>query len=206
MFVVLTRSAHRAAALTGELKEAGHSVRCVPLTGIVDVEPFPNPANYAGVLFTSANAVERAPFGVQWPRVGAVGPVTKAALDERGIFVAVVGTRGGAELAEAWGDCVGQQLLLPQAEGAHAALAEALLAKGAILTCARVYRTVRLEDVDTATLEGADVICFFAPSQVKAFRALDVETKARFCAYGPTTLAAMSGLEPVIDTDDLFAR
>ena len=30
-------------ALTGKLNRAGHTVRCVPLTGIVDLEPFPDP-------------------------------------------------------------------------------------------------------------------------------------------------------------------
>ena len=204
MLVVLTRPTHRAMALTAKLRKAGHAVRCVPLTGIVDLEPFPDPKDHEGVLFTSVSAVERAPFDVSWPRVGAVGPVTLAALDMRGIRVDVLGTGGGAELAEAWGDCVGQRLLLPQAEGAHPALAEALLAKGAILTCARVYRTVRLDDVDTAAFEGADVIYFFAPSQVEAFLELDVDTSAKYCAHGQTTLEAMSGLEPVIDTDELY--
>ena len=108
-------------------------------------------------------------------------------------------------MAEAWGDCVGQRLLLAQAEGAHPALADGLLARGAILTCARVYRSTPLEDVDRAVFEDADVICFFAPSQVEAFRELGVTTAASFCAYGPTTLATMTGLGPVIDTDELFS-
>ena len=205
MFVVLTRPTHRAMALTGKLKKAGHTVRCVPLTGIVDLERFPDPKDYEGVLFTSVSAVERAPFDVQWPRVGAVGPVTLAALEKRGIAVDVLGTGGGAALAEAWGDCVDQRLLLPQAEGAHPGLAEALVAKGAALTCARVYRTVPLDDVDTAALEGAEVIYFFAPSQVEAFRELDVNTSAKYCAHGQTTLEAMSGMEPVIDPEELTA-
>ena len=65
-------------------------------------------------------------------------------------------------------------------------------------------RSMQQVYVDTAALEGADVICFFAPSQVEAFRELDVETHAKYCAHGQTTLEAMSGLEPVIDTDELF--
>ena len=204
MLVVLTRPTQRAMALTGKLRKAGHAVRCVPLTGIVDLEPFPDPKGYEGVLFTSVSAVERAPFDAPWPRVGAVGPVTLAALDMRGIQVDVLGTGGGAELAEAWGDCVGQRLLLPQAEGAHPSLADGLLAKGANLTCARVYRSTPLDDVDRAVFLDADVICLFAPSQVEAFRELGVTTSASFCAYGPTTLAAMTGLGPVIGTDELF--
>ena len=83
MKIVLTRPAARGAKLAERLRNAGHEVACIPLTECRDAEPFPDPAPFDGVLFTSANAVARAPFNALWPRVGAVGQVTAAALHER---------------------------------------------------------------------------------------------------------------------------
>ncbi len=194
MRIVLTRDPERAGALAERLRAAGHEVSCVPLTAVEDGAPFPDPSGYDGVLFTSVNAVARAPAKARWPRVGAVGEATAAALRARGIDVDVVGALGGKELAEAWGPARGQRLLLPQAEDAHRDLADALRAAGAQVAAVPVYRTVPLRDVDVRPLEGADLVCFFAPSQVRAFRALGVRTRARFLGHGPTTEAAMEGL------------
>jgi uroporphyrinogen-III synthase len=199
MRIVLTREAARADALADRLRAAGHEVSCVPLTVVEDGEAFPDPSSFDGVLFTSANAVARAPAHARWPRVGAVGEATAAALRARGIRVDVVGAGGGKELAEAWGDARGQHLLLPQAEEAHPDLADALRAAGARVAVAAVYRTVPLSGVDPLPLERADLVCFFAPSQVRAFRALGVSTRARFWGHGPTTRAAMGGLPQVAE-------
>jgi uroporphyrinogen-III synthase len=196
--IVLTRPAARGAKLAERLRNAGHDVACVPVTEFQDAEPFPDPSPFDGVLFTSANAAARAPLGAAWPRVGAVGPVTAAALHERDIRVDVLGTGGGRELAEAWGPALGQRLLLPQAAGAHPALADALREKGAELVCVRVYRTMPVRDVDPAPFRDADLVCFFAPSHVRAFLNLRVETNARFWGHGPTTREAMGDL-PAVD-------
>ncbi|MFQ5845124.1 MAG: uroporphyrinogen-III synthase, partial [Planctomycetota bacterium] len=112
--------------------------------------------------------------------------------------VAVVGGGGGADRAVGWGAARGQRLLLPQAADAHPALAGALRRGGAEVTVARVYRTVPRRGVDMAPFAGADLVCFFAPSAVRAFVALDPPTAARWWAHGPTTSAALreAGLEP----------
>jgi len=201
--VVVTRPAGRGEAFLARLREAGHDVSHVPLTAVEDGAPFPDPAPFDGVLFTSASAVERAPAGATWPRVGAVGAATAEALRARRIAVDVVGDGGGAALARAWGGCRGQRLLLPQAADAHPALAAALRAAGAEVTCAAVYRTVPVVDVDRDALANADVLCFFAPSQVRAFETLGIETKAAFWAHGPTTRAAIRD-RPVMADDELF--
>jgi uroporphyrinogen III methyltransferase/synthase len=193
--VVLTRA--RGDALRARLEAQGHEVLCVPLTATRDNDPFPDPSPFDGVLFTSANAAHRAPNGARWPRVGAVGDATAAALAARGIRADVVGAGGGKDLARAWGPAEGQRLLLPQAQEAHPDLATALRLKGAQVTVVPVYRTVPLEGVDPAPFARADLICFFAPSQVRAFRALGVRTAARFWGVGPTTRAAMEGLPQV---------
>ncbi len=198
MRIVLTRDRERGDALAEQLRAKGHEVLCVPLTGAEDLDPFPDPSLFDGVLFTSVHAATRAPLYARWPRVGAVGQATTSVLAARGIHVDVVGAGGGKELAaelSASGPAVpGQWLLLPQAAEAHPDLADALLAAGARVTVVAVYRTVPLRSVDVAPLERADLVCFFAPSQVRAFRALSVKTGALFWGHGPTTRAAMEGL------------
>jgi uroporphyrinogen-III synthase len=140
--IVLLRDAERGGALAARLRARGHEGRCVPLLAVEAAGPFPDPAGFDGVLFTSANAVARAPSGARWPRVGAVGAATASALRARGIPVHVTGAGGGADLAAAWGPARGQRLLLPQAEAAHPALAEALRRAGADVVRAPVYRSV----------------------------------------------------------------
>ena len=205
MRVVLTRSEERGAEFASALREAGHEVACAPLTRIEDGEPFPDPAGFDGVLFASVAAVERAPAEAEWPRVGAVGPVTAAALEARGIRVEVVGAAGGEELARLWGPAPGDRLLLPQAAEAHAALDAGLRAAGAEVTRVAVYRTVVDPGADRVPFEAADVICFFAPSQVDAFSRLGIATNARLWGHGPTTSAALEGLEGHVDAlEDLL--
>jgi len=189
--IVLTRPRGRGDAWRDELAASGHDVVLVPLTEIRDADPFPDPASYDGVLFTSVSAVARAPEGVAWPRVGAVGKATAAALLERGIGVDAVGAAGGAELAAAWGTAMGQRLLLPQARHAHPDLELALRGMGADVTCVAVYETAPAPRVDRSALESADVIAFFAPSAVKVYRRLSVDTRARSWGIGATTRAAM---------------
>jgi uroporphyrinogen-III synthase len=196
MRIVLTRPRGRGDAWKERLAAAGHEVELVPLTEIRDGDPFPDPTGYDGVLFTSVAAVERAPEGVRWPRVGAVGEITAAALAERSIGVDVVGHGGGAELAQAWArdlqSMMGHRLLLPQARRAHTALEVALRAMGAEVDCVAVYETLPAPRVDRGALERAEVIAFFAPSAVRMFRRLQVETRARFWGAGATTRAAMA--------------
>jgi len=199
MRIVLTRPRGRDERWLRELVDAGHGVQVVPLTEIRDCDPFPDPSGYDGVLFTSVSAVERAPGGASWPRVGAVGPATAGALAELGVEPAVVGTGGGAELAQAWaaklGNAMGHRLLLPQARRAHADLEVALRGMGAEVDCVAVYETLPAPRVDRAALERAELIAFFAPSAVRAFARLDVETDARYWGVGLTTRKTMADLD-----------
>ena len=196
MQFVLTRPRGRGEAWRKQLEAVEHEVALVPLTEIRDGDPFPDPTGYDAVLFTSVAAVERAPEGAEWPRVGAVGSVTAAALEERSIGVDVIGTGGGAELASAWtqatGNLLGHRILLPQARRANATLEVALRGMGADVDCVTVYETVPAPRVDREALECADVIAFFAPSAVRIYRELRVKTSARFWGVGSTTCGAMA--------------
>jgi len=190
--IVLTRPRGRGEAWRDALEAQGHDVALVPLTEIRDGDPFPDPADYDGVLFTSVAAVARAPDGAAWPRIGAVGRATADALVERGLGVDVVGAGGGAELAAAWGNAMGQRLLLPQARQAHPDLELALRRMGAEVDCVAIYESAPAPRVDRAALERAEWIAFFAPSAVKVYRRLAVETAARYWGIGATTRRAMA--------------
>lgn len=207
MRIVLTRPRGRGEAWRTQLEAAGHEVALVPLSEIRDADPFPDPTGYDGVLFTSVSTVERAPQGANWPRIGAVGRTTAAALSERGIHADVVGAGGGRELAAAWGNAMGQRLLLPQARHAHPDLELALRKMGAEVDCVPVYETAPAARIDRPVLERAEVIAFFAPSAVVAYKRLAVETGASFWGIGATTRKAMAdaGLihQPVESLDSL---
>ena len=192
MRIVLTRPRGRGEAWKERLEEAGHEVALVPLTEIRDSDPFPEPAGYDGVLFTSVSAVARAPQGVEWPRIGAVGRVTADALAERGIRVDVTGAGGGTELAAAWGNAMGQRILLPQARHAHPDLELALRGMGAEVDCVAVYETAPAARVDRPALERAELTAFFAPSAVRVYKQLAVRTASRFWGIGETTRKALA--------------
>ncbi|MEM8886171.1 MAG: uroporphyrinogen-III synthase [Planctomycetota bacterium] len=208
MRIVLTRPPGRGEAWRRRLVDAGHEVVCAPLTEIRDADPFPDPVGFDGVLFTSVAAVERAPGGRDWPRVGAVGNTTAAALRERGIGVDVVGAGGGRELAAAWGNAMGQRLLLPQARDAHPDLELALTRMGAEVDCVPVYETFPAAEIDRAALEAAEVVAFFAPSAVRAYKELGLSTRPRYWGLGATTRTVMDtvGLphEPLASLDALL--
>lgn len=199
MRIIWTRAQDRGVEPRRALEALGHEVICVPLTRIEDGEPFPEELHlFDGVLFTSVAAVERIPMGRTWPtgrtwpRVAAVGTATAAALEARGVAVDVVGEGGGAELAAAWGYAQEQRLLLPQAFDAHPDLERLLREAGADLTTVAVYRTIPILGVERDLFQGADRIEFFAPSAVRAYVALSVETDATFGGVGATTRAAMA--------------
>ena len=54
-----------------------------------------------------------------------------------------------------------------------------------------VYETRPLRNVDLDPFRDADVICFFAPSTVRAFSALDPASNASYWALGATTEAVV---------------
>jgi uroporphyrinogen-III synthase len=190
--IVLTRPEGRGEAAARALRAEGHEVLLVPLTEIRAVGEFPDPAGFDSVLFTSAAAAERAPPGARWPRVGAVGERTAAALRDRGIRVDIVGEGGGAALAQAFAPRRGERILLPRAREAHPALEEALAAMGAEVTAAAVYENVPRREVDRAALAAAEEIWFFAGSAVRAFRALRLDTRARLV---PKSASARDALD-----------
>jgi uroporphyrinogen III methyltransferase/synthase len=148
--------------------------------------------SYEWFVFTSANAVERffAELGAReldaralgLARVACVGPVTAAALRERGVRADVVPAHGDAQAAAdavvefAKGAIREARVLIPRAEHGRDEAVAALEAAGAVVEVAPVYRTETVAADDPSISLGLrrlragqiDVAAFFAPSQVRS--------------------------------------
>jgi uroporphyrinogen-III synthase len=99
------------------------------------------------------------------------------------------------------------RVLVPRAEGGREEAIEILRAAGAHVIDVIAYRTVPVSADDPSIADGlaalprADVVVFFAPSQVAALAALTDLVALRQCvAIGETTAAALRerGIEPAV--------
>ena len=136
------------------------------------------------VIFTSVNGVrafwERLAAagrdaGIFEPgiRVAAIGPATARALEERGVQPQFIPEEYVAEaIAAGIGNVSGQRILLPRADIARKALAEALRGGGATVDEVAAYRTLPAEPdprVADELRKGVDVITFTSSSTVRYF-------------------------------------
>jgi len=158
---------------------------------------------YTWVIFTSVNGVEAcqerlAPNSLNvaifsGAKIAAIGPSTASALHELGAHVDFIPAEYVAErILDGLGNVAGKRILLPRAELARAALAEALIAAGASVDEVPVYHTVQPapDPVGLAALrDGVDVITFTSSSTVRNFVALaGTQTgPARIACIGPIT-------------------
>lgn len=138
---------------------------------------------YAWVIFTSVNGVtacqERlAQTGAGMEifssaRVAAIGPSTAGMLESLGVRVDFIPGEYVAErILDGLGDVSGKRILLPRAELARPALAEALAQAGAQVDEIPVYHTLLPSPDPTgqeALRQGVDVITFTSSSTVRNF-------------------------------------
>jgi len=224
--VVVTRPRRQAAGFVVGLKGAGATVIEAPM---IRVAP---PSSYAGLdaalrkiasfdatVFTSRNAVESffdraGALGIAPPprprRLFAVGPMTAAALRERGWRACKTpATFRGEALARALGVVRGQRFLLPRAKVAGEALAKILRRGGAKLTLVEAYRTLPerrgLAPLKKALANGVDAVTFTSGSAVREFcsqlglpACRRLFKRAVAASIGPVTSAALKaqGLAP----------
>jgi len=138
---------------------------------------------YAWVIFTSVNGVtacqerlRQTGAGMQIfssIRVAAIGPSTAGVLESLNVHVDFIPEEYVAErILDGLGDVAGKHILLPRAELARPALAEALTQAGADVDEIPVYHTL-LPSPDPAGMEalrqGVDVITFTSSSTVHNF-------------------------------------
>jgi len=167
-------------------------------------------ADYAWVVFTSANAVRYVarrmalvgrtglPPGT---RAAAVGSATAQALAEQGIAVAAVPEEfRGERVAAALGAVTARRVLLPSADIGREETASALRAAGAVVDEVTAYHTgpASPDPAGRRALEaGVDAITFTSPSTVRNFVQLVGGAAPRLlrgvvvAAIGPATAEAL---------------
>lgn len=191
----MTRPRPQAAALVARLVALGAEVIEAPAIAIRPPDD-PGPlqdalgrlAEFDWVVFTSANGVEAVAGRLESSgaglealsgcRIGAVGPGTRDALEERGVPVELMPDSYRVDalaekIIEEW-NVTGARFLLPRADRANPVLTEVLLRAGAKVTAVVAYRTVTEEkgaDGARAALEGrcADYLTFTSASTVRGF-------------------------------------
>ncbi len=224
--IVITRPMAQAAALADKLAALGAEPIFFPTIQIAPADDYaPLDAalrqldQYQWIVFTSANAV-----AIFWERLrrhlparvpaaaggftglvpaalqfAAVGPATARALEKHGALAKIVPDEYVAEaLAAGLGDVAGQRFLLPHAELARDALADALRRGGATVDEIAIYRTLPAapdprglaelkRGVDAITFTSASAACNFA--LVIAGETL-LGRPAIIACIGPVTAAA----------------
>jgi uroporphyrinogen-III synthase len=162
--------------------------------------------DYDWVIFTSVNGVSACQAQLQHSgrganifaaaHIAAIGPATARALQELGVQVDFVPQEYVAErILDGLGNVGGQRILLPRAELARPALAEALAACGALVDEIPVYQTLQPppDPAGLAALQhGPDVITFTSSSTVRNFVALagaEIGPAVTIACIGPITAA-----------------
>ena len=232
--IIVTRSRAQASELASQLEALGAETIEAPAIRIErpdDDAPLRdaarNPAAFDWIVFTSVNGVDaffaalaaegqdaRALAG---RKVAAVGPATAERLARSGIRADLQpDTFTGAAVAAAMAarqDLAGVRILLPRTDIAPRELADALAARGAVITEVVAYRTVPDVSGARAAAEAidrgeADWITFTSSSTVTNF--LDAvgadrvrASRARMASIGPTTSATLreAGLAPTVEAE-----
>lgn len=238
--VIVTRARAQAGELAGLLEVRGAEVLLCPVIRFEDPDDW-GPADaaiasirdYDWVVFTSRNGVDRffarlASRGLDAraladARVAAVGPATAGALERHGITPDLVPDEHVAEgllaALEARGPLRGLSILIPRAQEARELLPDELVARGAKVDVAPVYRTVgegaAPEPVREALADGTvDAVVFTSASTVKRFAALfapsppaEVLSGVMVASIGPVTSDAARelGLTVAVQPDEYTA-
>ncbi len=215
--VLVTRATGQASNLGKLLTEHGAIPVEMPAIEIQPIEKnaelekaISNLEDYNWLIFTSANAVAAFWHGLEKQKkdaralsgltVGAIGPATKQTLEAKGIspdFVPEIHTSEGIADALKKEKIIGARFLLPRADIADKALAEAIAGLGATVDDIAVYQTAPA----TAGIARAkkalddskiDIITFASSSKVNnlvaAFKGKPVELHgAKVACIGPKT-------------------
>ena len=206
--ILVTRSPEQSGEFALLLRSLGAEVVAIPLIRFDPPDSWETAdraidglSRFSLILFTSANAVE---FFLRRLRargagsgalgsaaLAAIGPKTAETLQSHGLRVEIVAEEFVAEglLAALKGRGVeGNEILIPRAEEAREVLVEELEKRGARVTVAPVYRTVRADEsrepLIAALKSGVAMVTFTASSTVRHFMDL----------LGPEAPALMSGV------------
>ena len=201
--IAVTRPEARATPLVEALEQLGASALVMPLVRIEPVEDTTTLAaaladltSYDWVVLTSANGVDA--IAALTPRiagskVAAVGPATADALRRLGVEPAFVPTRYAAEeIVSGLEPLDGVRVLLPQADLADPALADALRGRGASVDAITAYRTTDVvhSTAELAALRAADAVVLASGSAARSLAAQGGAGDALVVCIGPQTADA----------------
>jgi len=214
--VVVTRTRKQAGVLSAQLRELGADVYELPTIRIDPPEDMvafgelvQDSHSYDWIIFTSPNGVE-AFFDLFFKlysdareignvRIAAIGPGTKAKVEEYHLSVDLVPETSVAEslveeLQEKIGSVDNLRMLWVRAESARDVISKTLNGAGAILDEAIAYRTVAEDQdpmgaIERFKSEGADVITFTSSSTVEHFLDLQLPLPKdlKIASIGPIT-------------------
>jgi len=228
--VLVTRPIEQADDLTQALRALGAEPVICPTIRIIPPDDFgpldsviKRLAAFNWVIFTSANGARMFAERLQTHagnmrslhsvRVGAIGGMTAAVLEQAGIMVTFIpGQASGEGLIAEIGDVRGQRILLPVSDIARTTVALGLRAQGADVQMVIAYRTVGADAqaVREQLSEAGpiDIATFTSPSAVRNFaNLLDARSLATFRAatvvacIGPTTAEAARSLGLHVDIE-----
>jgi uroporphyrinogen III methyltransferase/synthase len=225
--VLVTRAEHQTKELSQLLLERGAMPVEMP---VIKVSPprtwkeldkaILSIKNYDWIIFTSVNAVE-----IFWKRlqakkldarqfagtkIGAIGPATAGALEERGLhpdYVPKTYASQGFLTGLKKQDVAGRRVLLPRADIAGNELSDGLTKRGAKVHQVTAYMTATFSSSSSQAKQmllrrEIDVITFTSTSTVNGLLAIlgqkwEVIKQARLACIGPNTAAALAdkGLE-----------
>ncbi|MCX6008627.1 MAG: uroporphyrinogen-III C-methyltransferase [Chloroflexi bacterium] len=220
--ILVTRAEHQANELSRLLMELGAIPVEMPVIKIGPPRTWKkldqaimNLRSYGWIIFTSVNAVE-----VFWKRlyaleldsrwlddtkIGAIGPVTARALEEKGIrpdYLPEIYTSQGFLAGLKKKDIAGHRVLLPRADIAGNELAEGLIKLGAEVHQVTAYKTAPtkkgVSQGKQMLLKGKiDVITFTSASTVNSLLAIlgqkwEVIKRAKLAGIGPNTATVLA--------------
>jgi uroporphyrinogen III methyltransferase / synthase len=228
--IVITRAIDQAHEFSDLLDAAGAEVISFPTIQIQPPKSWESAdaaiarlPEFEWLLFTSVHGVraffERLRQGnrdiraLGTLRIGAIGPKTAARLTDFGLRVDAFPDEYRAEaLAQVVGEVKGARVLIARAEEAREVLPETLKARGAAVTIATVYRTVKTRGIAAGVkhrllAREIDAVTFTSSSTVDGFmRHFDARERRRIfehtkaAAIGPITAKTLKdyGVRPSI--------
>ncbi|MBI2183688.1 MAG: uroporphyrinogen-III synthase [Thaumarchaeota archaeon] len=212
---MLTRPKEKNAEVAKRIRELGGTPIEIPVietTASLDYDDLDNALSslptYQWMVFTSANGVEHffkralekdIDLKVFSGRVAAVGPVTAAALEARGLRASFIPSSYLTEkLGEEMPSVPGERILLVRAEGVDETMSTILKRRGATVHEVYAYRVqpTKLR----ARLRKFDAIVFSSPSAVRGFteavdkQPAEISKNTSIWCIGPVTAKAAQNL------------
>jgi uroporphyrinogen-III synthase len=211
LYVLVTRPRERAGALIDRLEALGARAVACP---VIEIQPLAwsgarDAGRYDVVIFTSPAAVQHGSDGMDLRgtfEVAGVGPATTAALRERGFGVTVEPATSNdsegllAHPAMASDRVSGRHVLIVRGDGGRGLLGESLVARGAAVDYAEVYRRVRPAGPVPAEVADCDIITVTSNEGVTNLLAM-IEPYARTRILGrPLVVVSERGAAQARDT------